>query len=317
MQQSTVTQLNNRSLIEYPTHTKRWEARSVPEKQGKGRFAIGKISGDITFTHSQCFFYQPYQACINYDSETALLVFGIKGTTRFHVNDQQAHLVRPGDVWLFVVDNESLFRTTPAEQNTEMVVIKYAKHRLNDTLQESDLTTSLACGKACRLAHQAEQDFMLKSLLDNPLSSASERLIAESQVLQLLARWIAPNNAWRVNKQALPMADQVSLDKVVDALTTDLTHPPSLHALATLAGMSHAKLNRCFNKVYGTSVFDWLRQYKLQQGRYYLDQKHTSITSIAFQCGFSSASHFAHTFKQHFGYSPTEYRAQQCDHGFD
>ncbi|NCU21910.1 AraC family transcriptional regulator, partial [Candidatus Falkowbacteria bacterium] len=100
------------------------------------------------------------------------------------------------------------------------------------------------------------------------------------------------------------------LSRVIDALTADLSHPPSLEDLAREAGMSHARLNRCFRRAYGTTVFAWLRDHRLERACHHLRQDAHSITEIAFLCGFSSSSHFAAAFRERHGCSPARYRRQ-------
>jgi AraC family transcriptional regulator len=95
---------------------------------------------------------------------------------------------------------------------------------------------------------------------------------------------------------------------VVERLVADLTRPPSLDRLAELAEMSHVRLNRCFRKAYGKTVFEWLRDYRLERARRCLEEPRQNVTDIAFLCGFSSSSHFATAFRHRYGCSPLEYR---------
>ncbi len=74
--------------------------------------------------------------------------------------------------------------------------------------------------------------------------------------------------------------------------------------------MSHVRLNRCFRKVYGATVFEWLRGYRMDRARRYPLDPEQSVTEVAFRCGFSSSSHFAAAFRERFRCSSQEYRRE-------
>lgn len=56
----------------------------------------------------------------------------------------------------------------------------------------------------------------------------------------------------------------------------------------------------------------WLLNLRLEEARRRLSSPsaRTSITQIAFEAGFNDASHFSKMFRQAFGFTPTEYRAE-------
>lgn len=312
-----VTQLDNNTLKESGEQKSYWKKIKCTEQQGNTEFQIGNICPDICLTRSRCLFNKDYHAQINYNEETTLLVFGVKGYSSFRCGENcRLHTIGPGEIWLVHTNKEQLFRYTPAGQENEMVVIKYASHRLCDNLQQDD-NPSLPYSRITRLGHQAFDDSQIVSLINNKLETVANRLLAESQALALLARWIEPRNK-EVKTACIPSCKKLSLSEgkciktIIDILTCDLINTPSLNELAEQVNMSHTKLNRCFKKAYGTTVYNWLRNYRLDNASQYLAEKDSNITDIAFQCGFSSASHFAHAFKQQYGCSPIKYREQYC-----
>ncbi|MGH1438617.1 MAG: helix-turn-helix transcriptional regulator [Cellvibrionaceae bacterium] len=308
-----ITQINTRILTENNKQAACWKKIKLAEKKGQTEFDIAKICKDICLTRSRCLFRRDYHACIDYDEQTTLLVFGLKGYSSFrYANNHRLYTVGPGDIWLVSTNKEQLFRSTPAGQENEMIVIKYASHRLYDTLENQ---AALGSSRIIRLGHQASSDNSVINLINNDLKTMASRLIAESQALALLARWLEPANnkvnaIHSQNQSALSSSELLCLQEIVETLTSDLINPPSLNELAKQANMSHTKLNRCFKKAYGTTVYSWLRLYRLESAARYLSGDQNSITDIAFQCGFSSASHFAHAFKQYYKCSPAEYREQ-------
>lgn len=311
---SEITYINTEALGIDAAKQQRWKTIKLEEQKGDAAFNIGKICKDICLTRSRCVFNKDYKACIHYQEKTLLLVFGIKGYSSFGYTDSgRTYNVGPGDIWLVNTDKDKLFRKTPAGQENEMVVIKYSHRRLYDLFNDSTHVERLSKSCIIRLGHQESFDSSITKLVNNSLETATKRLMAESQALALLARWLEPaDNVTRLSQpktQVKLLNNEIkSLKKVVEILTGDLMNTPSLYELAEQANMSHTKLNRCFKKVYGQTVYSWLRLYRLESAKAYLAKNQDSIADIAFQCGFSSASHFAYSFKQQYHCSPAEYR---------
>ncbi|MEM9217274.1 MAG: helix-turn-helix transcriptional regulator [Cyanobacteria bacterium P01_F01_bin.150] len=307
-----------------------WSVQRLPQEKGEAEFKICHLCSEISCTISDCIFTEPFHNCIPYSQPVTLLVFGLKGFSHFSFSDGGRDcVVREGDVWLIHTVSQSIFRHTPAAVRSSMVVLKYCSMRINDAFTESEeIHQFLAKSHLLRLARQQRLDARVESILRNQMVSASARLLAEAKALELLAHWITSSADFNVNQQGMSVeghTESSELDAVIEKLISDLTKPPSLRDLAKEAGISHTCLNRRFRKHFGMTVFEWLRLHRLERAQRYLQDQERSITDIAFQCGFSSASHFGQCFKKQFGQSPTDYRqsfltahrvnAQEIKHG--
>lgn len=280
-----------------------WCKKSLPLAKSKTEFLTAHVCADISCTVSDCFFDTPFKSDIYYQQPTTLLVFGLQGYSTFSLSgSHNQHVIREGDVWLINVDNQEIQRSTQAGLHSRMAVIKYSTQRINNAFNDADdICTLISGNKMIRLGHQETPYRWISELVENPMLSAADRLIAEARALELIARWLAPT-------QVKSLDQNNELQPVIDQLTEDLASTPSLEVLAAKAGMSHARLNRLFKICHGVTVFDWLRNYRLQRAHYYLKDSQRSITEIAFQCGFSSASHFAQAYKKQYGHSPSQNR---------
>lgn len=81
--------------------------------------------------------------------------------------------------------------------------------------------------------------------------------------------------------------------------------------LASRFMLSQRSLYRHINDVTGLSPQQFLRELRLLTARTLLQQGKMSITDVAFRCGFSSSNHFSVSFKNLFGYSPSQQRRQR------
>jgi AraC-like DNA-binding protein len=82
----------------------------------------------------------------------------------------------------------------------------------------------------------------------------------------------------------------------------------SLDAYAKLCNRSLSSFKRDFYNVYGDSPARWLLNKRLGLAQKLLCNSIKSIVDISFESGFENSTHFSHTFKNHFGVSPLQYR---------
>lgn len=99
--------------------------------------------------------------------------------------------------------------------------------------------------------------------------------------------------------------------KVHDARTiihTQYQSPPSLHELASLVGTNECTLKSTFKQKFGTTVFQYLFEYRMQLAVRYLLDSNQPIGDIGMALGYDYQSHFCTAFRRKFGISPSEFR---------
>lgn len=186
---------------------------------------------------------------------------------------------------------------------------------------ESDLRTlhprlrRILDGKQNGLFHQLRKitpatGMALQQLLNCPFGGAARKLFLESCALGLIAHQLHqlsdhPPEAASGCLRLHPI-DRKSTQLARDILLSNLDNPPGLGQLAREAGMSHTKLNRCFRKVYGMTVFQYLRNERLNRARQMLGHGH-NVTETAYAVGYESISHFSQVFKKQFGTPPSNF----------
>lgn len=84
--------------------------------------------------------------------------------------------------------------------------------------------------------------------------------------------------------------------------------PFSLAEAASRCGLSQAYFSRRFRQITGRAFSDYVASYRLQIGSHFLLSTARPISSIAYDSGFSSPSHFTARFREQFGLTPREYR---------
>lgn len=91
-------------------------------------------------------------------------------------------------------------------------------------------------------------------------------------------------------------------------LTQKLTVHQTIEQLAQDVGLSATALKTCFKSVYGSSVYAYQKEYRLQLAQKLLTETDSTIAEIAHQIGYENPNKFSSTFRQSLGMTPTQYR---------
>ncbi len=142
-----------------------------------------------------------------------------------------------------------------------------------------------------------------------PFTGAARLLYLESKAMELIALRLSQLTAETKDQTRIKELGALDINKVHQAaaqLHLDLENPPSLFELAASQGISHAKLNRGFHQVFGTTVFGYLRTIRLFKAKQMLEQGRFNVTETAMAVGYSSLSSFARAFYAQYGMAPNQ-----------
>lgn len=93
----------------------------------------------------------------------------------------------------------------------------------------------------------------------------------------------------------------------IEYMQLNYQRPISLDELAQTAGLSPKYFCRYFRAITNRTPVDYLNYYRIERACYLLDQHQSSITEIAFDCGFNDISYFIRCFKKYKGSTPHQY----------
>ena len=133
------------------------------------------------------------------------------------------------------------------------------------------------------------------------------RLRIESCALELLACALEPGHPCPIPR--LVGIDRQAIGRVRDYILAKPSQDHSLDALARLAGMSASTLKRKFPLFMGQSVFEFIRDARLDQARSAIEDGDTSIKQAAWMAGYVHTSNFSTAYRRKFGHSPSRSRS--------
>jgi AraC family transcriptional regulator, transcriptional activator of the genes for pyochelin and ferripyochelin receptors len=152
---------------------------------------------------------------------------------------------------------------------------------------------------------------VLQQILKPPFQGMMKRMYLESRALELLAlqlnQFLHHERAIRAVANLRP----IDIEKAYharDIIIRRAENPPSLLELAELVGLGDRKLRYCFREVFGTTVFGYLHDYRMEQAKVMLAGSKMQVTEVANAVGYSHLGYFAKAFKEKFGISPKEFQ---------
>lgn len=89
---------------------------------------------------------------------------------------------------------------------------------------------------------------------------------------------------------------------------SDFAKVPALPELAARVGTHEKRLTRIFREQMGCTVFEFVREARLVEGRRLLAESALSVEEVALAVGFSSQANFSTAFRERFGSTPTGFR---------
>ena len=100
----------------------------------------------------------------------------------------------------------------------------------------------------------------------------------------------------------------VIAEEVRNMLMEDLASHVTIRDMAEFLHVGPTALKTAFKSVYGTSIYQYQKDYRLQESQRLLRDTPLSFTEIATAIGYGNAGKFSSAFKTKFGITPTAFR---------
>lgn len=100
--------------------------------------------------------------------------------------------------------------------------------------------------------------------------------------------------------------EPIKIQKVIAYIEENLTEELSYHAIAALAAVSEADLQRAFKMITGLTISEYIRNRRLTRAAVDLKNGDGKVLDIALNYGYQTAESFSKAFKQYHGCTPVE-----------
>ncbi|WP_324671480.1 AraC family transcriptional regulator [Hymenobacter sp. GOD-10R] len=227
---------------------------------------------------------------------------------------------------LFSQRNESAIQVTsndlsstirfPAQQRIQYVVVAITPTRLKELLgirnPNSVLQTITGSGNSFLFFESmlAEAKLLLNKMTAVDMQESLSHFYMQIKVQELLYL-VFHKLSLRESAAHQPInsVDAARLLHVRQAILRDLSAPPVLRELAHLAAMSETKLKQLFKQTFGTPIYTYYQQARMEEAAFLLKHGRHSVAQAGYELGFSNLSHFSRLFEKHYGQKPKKYSA--------
>ncbi|HEY9046113.1 MAG TPA: two-component regulator propeller domain-containing protein [Ohtaekwangia sp.] len=102
--------------------------------------------------------------------------------------------------------------------------------------------------------------------------------------------------------------DQAFLQKAIDYVASNLQDSQlSVDSMAAVFNLSRMQVYRKIKALTGKSIVEFIKMVRMKQAIKLMDGHKLTLSEIAFEVGFNSASYFTRCFKEEYGKTPSEY----------
>lgn len=214
--------------------------------------------------------------------------------------------------------DEPFRRASPRRQRLRHLVVSASPEWLNvDALAEVDNEKRAAQLLADHLTEHRwtlsarTVELVRQILAPPPLVPALRSLYLEGRAVEIVLETLSAVQqvGRRTNGHAqFTRQDSMRLQRAVDLIMARLNEPLSVEAIAREAGISASGLQRLFRETKGQSIFEFVRQQRLETAFAVLQGGETTIAEASLIAGYSNPANFSTAFRRRFGVAPSEVR---------
>jgi signal transduction histidine kinase/ligand-binding sensor domain-containing protein/AraC-like DNA-binding protein len=124
----------------------------------------------------------------------------------------------------------------------------------------------------------------------------------------------SPGGNLNAGKKPFSSVDETLMNKIVQIVEERIADPAfNTEVLSRETGMSRVHLFRKMKQITGQPASEFIRKFRMQKAAYLLAGNKGFIKEIANETGFTSLSHFSHSFREYYGISPNEYADKNAE----
>ena len=242
--------------------------------------------------------------------------FCLKGTTQFSFNQDSYSLDIPeGNSLLLYNPNRDLPIKLISGPKTWVVTVLISIKKFHGLFShEANYISFLEGDNKLKKYYKdgyitPSMAIVLNQIINYNLNTNLRELYSKAKVYELLSLYF--NRGEDVNIEQCPfLADESNVIKIKaakDIIIQRISEPPTLVELSGEIDLSLKKLKEGFKQIYGTTVYGFLFDYKMELARKLLESGIHNVNEVGLKVGYSTASHFIAAFKKHYGTTPKKY----------
>lgn len=288
-----------------------FQVKKWPSKIASGGVHKVSFNDEFCLKINNSRFHKGYEAGSEFQHKSVELCFCISGCCKGVFHDNNCFCLKRGQVGVFCSDYPLRKISIEPGIDYRAVIIQVEPLVIKKWFGEKSelfLNFSGKNKKELNINLVEKINFSMGKILDEminfPVGDNALKLYLESKSMEIVS--IVLNNIYFDKDSDFSGRHKKRIKEARDILVNDLENPPSLKKICRITGLNKNLLNKGFKEVYGSSVFDYLRDFRLEKAKEWLEREglETGVTEIGFRAGYLNPASFSRAFSRKFGASP-------------
>lgn len=202
----------------------------------------------------------------------------------------------------------------PAGINIQYVVVGITANRLRSVLsieKPNGTLKTITAENASFLFFESldpEMQLLLKNIVSVDMNNSLNNFYVQIKVQELMYLLFSKLSL-RENTtfKSINSNDAEKLLVIRNEILSDLSTPPVLSELATIASMSETKLKQLFKQTFGDTIYNYYQKARMEEAAFLLKQAKHSVSEVGYELGFTNLSHFSRLFEKQYGITPKKF----------
>lgn len=144
---------------------------------------------------------------------------------------------------------------------------------------------------------------LIADIVSCPFTGHLKKTWIECKVMELLLLQLNQLNNCHLKTSSIKNGDLEKLQQVKQIIETSIEDPKTILQLSELVGINDFKLKRDFKSVFGTTIFGYLTQIRLEKAKQLILEGH-QLKEIAYLVGYKHQQHLTSAFKRYYNCLP-------------
>lgn len=253
------------------------------------------------------------------DKKFIQFYFCTKGGMTFHFNNG-SYKINLTDGFSFLIYNPSLELPLNLSINSDskVTIVFVSVEMLHNLFSDNNIRAEFLTQTKTQTKYYNQQNIsttirmVLNQIENHNLNPHFENLYVLGKVYELFTLHFSESESNQ--KENCPFLDNEKdakkLKEAREILLENLNNPPILKELSEQSGLSEYKLKEGFKQVYGSTVYGFVLDKKLEMAREKLEAGDLQVKDIAYEIGYENPSHFISAFKKKYGITPKQFAKQ-------
>lgn len=244
----------------------------------------------------------------------------VRGKKVMHLFDKPAFDYLPGETVIVPADETMVidFPEAQADNPTQCIALAVDGRYITDTVnylntyynsdKENEHSWKLQFNQ-----YHFDNDTEVTDLINKLIRVCSsgdiaKNIYADLNLKELLIRLVQSQHLLQVSTEADANSNHTRLHFILNYIHEQLVNKIEVNTLCRKAYMGRNQFFKWFKEQFGVTPLDYINRERIKLSKQLLSNKNSSISEVAYECGFTDVNYFIRLFKKTEGITPGAYK---------